>query len=64
MDDACGIAQILTLMYCLSTYLPEKIPFNALVVTLRLKVELNWTRAIRPMIAQSVFTEFTLRYHI
>ena len=51
-------------MYCLSTYLPEKIPFNALVVTLRLKVELNWTRAIRPMIAQSVFTEFTLRYHI
>ena len=27
-------------------------PFNALVFTLRSKVELNWTRAIRPMIAQ------------
>ena len=29
-------------------------PFNALVFTLRSKVELNWTRAIRPVIAQSV----------
>ena len=29
-------------------------PFNALVFTLRPKVELNWTRAIRPVIAQSV----------
>ena len=29
-------------------------PFNALVFTLRLKVELNWTRAFRPVIAQSV----------
>ena len=29
-------------------------PFNALVFTLRYKVELNWTRAIRPVIAQSV----------
>ena len=29
-------------------------PFNALVFTLRNKVELNWTRAIRPVIAQSV----------
>ena len=28
--------------------------FNALVFTLRSKVELNWTRAIRPVIAQSV----------
>ena len=28
-------------------------PFNALVFTLRSKVELNWTRAIRPVIAQS-----------
>ena len=28
--------------------------FNALVVTLRSKVELNWTRAIRRVIAQSV----------
>ena len=31
-----------------------KIPFNALVFTLRYKVELNWTRAIRHVIAQSV----------
>ena len=28
--------------------------FNALVFTLRSKVELNWLRAIRPVIAQSV----------
>ena len=32
----------------------RKIPFNAFVSTLRSKVELNWTRAIRPAIAQSV----------
>ena len=31
----------------------RKIPFNALVFTLRSKVELNWTRAIRHVIAQS-----------
>ena len=29
-------------------------PFNALVFTLRSKIELNWKRAIRPVIAQSV----------
>ena len=29
-------------------------PFNALVFTLRSKLELNWTQAIRPAIAQSV----------
>ena len=29
-------------------------PFNALVFTLRSKVELNWTRIIRHVIAQSV----------
>ena len=29
-------------------------PFNALVFTLRSKVELNWTRAIRHVITQSV----------
>ena len=29
-------------------------PFNAIVFTKRPKVELNWTRAIRPVIAQSV----------
>ena len=32
----------------------RKMPFNALVFTLRSKVELNWTRAIQPVIAQSV----------
>ena len=32
----------------------RKMPFNSLVSTLRSKVELNWTRAIRPVIAQSV----------
>ena len=32
----------------------RKMPFNALVFTLRHKVELNWTRAIRHVIAQSV----------
>ena len=31
----------------------RKMPFKALVFTLRSKVELNWTRAIRPVIAQS-----------
>ena len=29
-------------------------PFSAFVFTLRSKVELNWTRAIRPVIVQSV----------
>ena len=32
----------------------RKMPFNALVFNLRSKVELNWTRAIRHVIAQSV----------
>ena len=32
----------------------RKMPFNALIFTLRSKVELNWTRAIRPVMAQSV----------
>ena len=32
----------------------RKMPFNALVFTLRSKVELNWTRAFRPVMAQSV----------
>ena len=32
----------------------RKMSFNALVFTLRSKVELNWTRALRPVIAQSV----------
>ena len=37
-------------MYCLST---RKLPFNVLVFTLRSKLDLIWTRAIRPVIAQS-----------
>ena len=41
-------------MYCLSIYVPEKCLVNALVFTLRSKVELSWTRAIRHVIAQSV----------
>ena len=32
----------------------RKIPFNTLVFIVRSKVELNWTRAIRPVIGQSV----------
>ena len=32
----------------------RKMPFNALVFTLRSKVVLNWTRAFRPVMAQSV----------
>ena len=32
----------------------RKMPLNALVFTLRSKVEFNWTRAIRLVIAQSV----------
>ena len=32
----------------------RKMYFNSLVFTLRAKVELNWTRAIRHVIAQSV----------
>ena len=32
----------------------RKMPFNALVFTLRSKVELNWARAFRPVMAQSV----------
>ena len=47
-------------MHHLSTYVPEKMPFNAFVFTLRSKVELNWTRAIRSVIAQSVqFSKIT-----
>ena len=32
----------------------RKMAFSVLVFTLRSNVELNWTRAIRPVIAQSV----------
>ena len=34
--------------------LNRKMPFNALVFTLRPKVEFNWIRPIRPVMAQSV----------
>ena len=43
----------------------RKMPFNALVYTLRSKVELNWTRAIRHVIAQSVqFSYFAKKLNI
>ena len=45
-NPACGIAQNLTSMYCLSTYVLEKCLLIPLFFTLRSKVELNWTRAI------------------
>ena len=47
-DDARDNAQNLALM----TY--QKNPFNAFVLTLRSKVELNWTHAILPVIARFV----------
>ena len=37
-----------------NVFLTTYVPFNALVFTLRSKVEINWTRAIRPVMAQSV----------
>ena len=43
----------------------RKMPLNALVFTLRSKVELNWTRAFRPVIAQSVqFSKITKKLNI
>ena len=43
----------------------RKIPFNAHVFTLRYKVELNWTRAIRQVIAQSVqFSKISKKLNI
>ena len=43
----------------------RKMPFNALVLTLRSKVELNWTRAFRPVMAQSVqFSKITKKLNI
>ena len=42
-------------MYHLSTYVPEiKMPFYATVFALRSKVDLIWTRCIRPVKVQSV----------
>ena len=43
----------------------RKMPLNALVFTLRSKVELNWTRAIRQVIAQSVqFSKISKKQNI
>ena len=43
----------------------RKMPFNALVFTLRSKVEFNWTRAIRHVIAKSVqFSKITKKLNI
>ena len=43
----------------------RKMPFNSLVFTLRSKVELNWTRALRPVIVQSVqFTKIAKKLNI
>ena len=42
----------------------RKMPFNALVFTLRSKVELNWARAILHVIAQSVqFSKISKKYN-
>ena len=43
----------------------RKIPFNAPAFILRSKVELNWARAIRPVIAQSVqFSKTAVKLNI
>ena len=43
----------------------RKVPFNAVVFTLRSKVDLIWTRAIRPVIAQSVqFSKIAIKLNI
>ena len=63
-EDACGIAEFdfIVLFIHLHT---RKMRFNAPVFTLRSKVELNWTRAIRPVIAQSVlFSEIAKKLNI
>ena len=42
-----------------------KVPFNVVVFTLRSKVDLIWTRAIRPVIAQSVqFSKIAIKLNI
>ena len=41
----------------------RKMSFNALFFTLRSKIELNWTRAIRPVIAQSVVVKLPKTEH-
>ena len=43
----------------------RKMPFNALVFTLRSKAELNWTRAIRHVITQSIqFSKIAIKVNI
>ena len=41
-------------MYCLSTYVPEKCLLMPLFLLYAPKVELDWKRAIGPVMAQSV----------
>ena len=41
-------------MYCLSTYVPEKCLLMPMFLPYAPKGELNWTRAIRPVIAKSL----------
>ena len=41
-------------MYCLSTYVPEKCILMPMFLPYAPKEELNWTRAIRPVIAKSL----------
>ena len=43
----------------------RKMPFNAFIFTLRSKVELNWTHALRPVIAQAVqFSKIAINLNI
>ena len=51
---------------CVFIYLrTRKMPLNTLVFNIRSKAELNWTRAIRPVIAQSVqFSEIAKKPNI
>ena len=41
-------------MYCLSTYVPEKCLLMLMFLPYAPKEELNWTHAIRPVIAKSL----------
>ena len=54
MGDAFSVPFILSCVLFIHLRTRKKMPFNALVFTLRSKVELNWIRSVRPVIAQSV----------
>ena len=53
-----SMMHVVSHIFCINVFFihlrTRKMPFNALVFTLRFKVELHWTRAIRHVIAQSV----------